>query len=83
MAPKLAAKSVAFTDADAAHAELSKFVELQNPGVVNNKPDTALDFDLYMRTSDLQKTNVLVTDFLDVSNASRITLLAYPCGLSH
>jgi hypothetical protein len=53
MALKLAAKSVAFTDTNAVYTELSKFVELQNLSMVNNKPDTTLDFDLYIRTLDL------------------------------
>jgi hypothetical protein len=83
MAPKLAAKSVAFTDVNITYAELSKFVQLQNPNVVNNKPDTALDFNLYIITLDLQKTNVLVTDFLNVSNALRITFLVSSYRLSH
>jgi hypothetical protein len=70
MAPKLAAKSVASTAADAAHAELSKFVESRSPGIVNEKPDTAQNFDTFLKMIDLQETNALVTDFLDVSSAS-------------
>jgi hypothetical protein len=80
MAPKLAAKSVASTAADAAHAELSKFVESRSPGIVNEKPNTAQNFDGYLKTVDLQNTNALVTDFLDVSSASKITLLDYLSG---
>jgi hypothetical protein len=69
--PKLAPKSVTSRAADAAYEELSQYVELEYPGVVDKKPDMILDFDLYLKTPELQKTNVLVTDFLDVSSASR------------
>jgi hypothetical protein len=50
---KLAAKSVAFIDINIVYAKLFKFVKLQNPGVINNKSDIVLDFDLYIKTLDL------------------------------
>ena len=65
--PKFTTKSVDSVAADAAHAELAKFVGSRNPGVVDKKPDMALDFESYLKTPDLQKTNALVTDFLNVS----------------
>jgi hypothetical protein len=51
--PKLAKGSVDSIAANIAHIKLSKFVESQNPGVVERKLDTTLDFDLYLRTLDL------------------------------
>jgi hypothetical protein len=69
--PKLAAKSIASTAADAAHAELSKYVEAHTPGIVDKKIDTQPNFNKFLKTEDLQKTNELVTDFLDVSSASK------------
>jgi hypothetical protein len=66
---RLAPKSVDSVIADAAHIELLKFVESRNPGVVDKKPDTALDFDAYLKTADLRKTNALVVDFLEVCGA--------------
>ncbi|KAH6712150.1 hypothetical protein BKA61DRAFT_80740 [Leptodontidium sp. MPI-SDFR-AT-0119] len=63
--PKLAAKSIASTAADAAHAELSKYVESHTPGIVDKRPDTQPNFNKHLKTVDLQKTNKLVTDFLD------------------
>jgi hypothetical protein len=69
--PKLAAKSIASTAADAAHAELSKYVKSHTPGIVDKKPDTQPNFNKFLKTIDLQKTNKLVTDFLDVSSASK------------
>ncbi|SRR6266536_5159533 len=75
---RLATKSVDSIVANAAYAELAKFVESRSSGVVDKKPDTALAFECYLKATDPQKTNALVTDFLNVSGASRITLLAYP-----
>jgi len=67
--PKLVVRSIASTAADAAHEELFKFVESQTPGVVDKKPDTAPNFHAFLKTEDLQKTNALVTDFLEVGSA--------------
>ena len=69
--PKLARESVASIAADAAHAELSKFVESRTPDIVDKKPDATLNFEGHLKNKDLQKTNALVTDFLDVSGASK------------
>jgi hypothetical protein len=84
--PKLAAKSIASTAADAAHAELSEYVDSHTPGIVDKKPDTQPNFNKFLETVHLQKTNKLVTDFLDVSSASkafsrsqRITYKATEC----
>jgi hypothetical protein len=66
--PKLAAMSVASTAANAAHAELSNFIELRSPGIVEKRPDTTWNFEGFLKTVDLQKTNALVTDFLEVSS---------------
>jgi hypothetical protein len=73
--PKLAAKSIDSTAADAAHAELSKYVESHTPGIVEKKLDTQPNFNRFLETIDLQKTNELVINFLDVSN----TLKALVC----
>jgi hypothetical protein len=69
--PKIAAMSVASTAANAAHAELSKYVESHTPGIVDKKPDTTWNLEGFLRTVHLQKTNALVTDFLDVSSTSK------------
>jgi hypothetical protein len=61
------------TTADAAHAELAKFVDARSPGVVDKRMDTVLNFDGYLKTPDMQKTNALVVDFLDVCGAFEIT----------
>lgn len=76
--PRLAPKSVDPTAAEAAHEELVKFIDSRNPGIVDKKLDTAVDFDAYLKTADLQKTNALIEDFLQVSGASRELLLACP-----
>ena len=65
----LAPKSVDPTAADAAHTELTKFVESRSPDVVGKKLDTVQNFDGYLKTTDLQMTNALVVDFLDVCGA--------------
>jgi hypothetical protein len=70
--PKLAKGSVASIAANTAHRELSQFVEREYPDVVNKKPDQILKFNLYLKTPELQETNMLVTDFLNVSSALRI-----------
>jgi len=69
-------QAINHTAADAAHAELAKFVDVRNPGVVDKRIDMALDFDGYLKTPDMQKTNTLLADFLDVCGAFQITLCA-------
>ena len=66
---KIARQSVHLAVADAAHAELTEFVNLRNPGVVDKRPDTVLNFDKYLKPPELQKTTVVVRDFLDVGSA--------------
>ena len=67
VSPKVALQPVDRAVADAAHAELTKFVDLLNPGVVDKRPDMVLNFDKYL--PDLQKTTAVVKDFLDVGSA--------------
>jgi hypothetical protein len=62
--------------ADAAHAELVKFVDMRSPGVVDKRIDAVLNFEGYLKTLDMQKTNALLADFLDVCGAFEITLCA-------
>jgi len=64
-APKIALQPVDRAVADAAHAELTEFVNLRNPGVVDKRPDTVLNFDKYLKPPELQKTTAVVRDFLD------------------
>ena len=64
--------------ADAAHAKLANFVRLRSPGVMEKQMDMVLNFDGYLKTPGMQKTNTLVADFLDVSSTLlclRLTLL--------
>lgn len=68
-APKIALQPVDRAVADAAHAELTEFVHLRNPGVVDKRPDTVLNFDKYLKPPELQKTTAVVRDFLDVGSA--------------
>jgi hypothetical protein len=49
-------------------------------GVVGKKLDTVVDFGRYLKTVDLQDTNAVVVDFLNVGDTSIITLLAYTPG---
>lgn len=74
VSPSIALQRVDRAVADAAHAELTKFVDLRNPGVVDKRPDMVLNFDKYLMTPDLQKTTALVKDFLDVGSAWNRTL---------
>lgn len=64
------------TAADAAYAELVRFVDSRSPGVVDKQLDTVQDFDSYLKTPDLRKTNALVADFLDVCCSLETTLSA-------
>ena len=41
------------TAADAAHAELAKFVDARSPGVVEKRMDTMLNFNGYLKTLDM------------------------------
>jgi hypothetical protein len=61
------------TAANAAHAELAKFVDARSLGVVDKRMDIVLNFDGYLKTLDMQKTNALVADFLDVCGTFEIT----------
>jgi hypothetical protein len=69
--PKLVARAVASTAADAAHAELSKLVDSRNPDIVDRRPDEDCSFEGYLKTIDLQKTNALAIDFLGVGSVSK------------
>ena len=64
------------TAANAAHAELAKFVDARSLSVVDKQMDTVLNFNGYLKTPNMQKTNVLVADFLNVYGAFKITLCA-------
>lgn len=66
VSPKFASQPVDRVVTDAAHEELAKFVELGSPGVVDKRPDTVLNFDNYLKTPSLQKTNAMVEGFLNV-----------------
>ncbi|KAF4630813.1 hypothetical protein G7Y89_g7324 [Cudoniella acicularis] len=73
--PKFATKSVDPIAADIVYVELARFVESRSPGVVDKKPDTAVDFKHYLKTLDLKETNILnegkrlAVEFLDIEDA--------------
>lgn len=64
--PRIELQAVDRTSADLAHTELTRFVDLRNPGVVGAQRDKVFFLDAYLKSSDLQKTNSLVADFLNV-----------------
>ena len=54
-------------------SELAKFVDMRNPGCCGQADGiTVLNFDGYLKNPDLQKTNALVADYLDVCGAFEI-----------
>jgi hypothetical protein len=63
---RVVAQAVGRAAADAAYAELVSFVNARSPGVVEKQLDIVQNFDGYLKTPDLKKTNMLVVDFLDV-----------------
>jgi hypothetical protein len=69
VSPRIALQPVDRAVADAPHAELAKFVDLCNPGVVDKRPDMVLNFDNYLKTPGLQKMTAVVEHFLDVGGA--------------
>jgi hypothetical protein len=71
VSPRIALQPVDRAVADAAHAELAKFVDLRSPGVVDKRLDIVLNFDNYLKTPDLQKTNTVVEEFLGVGNTRK------------
>jgi hypothetical protein len=67
-------QAVDATVADAAHAEMSKFLDLRSPDVVNKQLDKVPLLDTFLNPSDLPKTNELVIDFLQVCSIIRSAL---------
>jgi hypothetical protein len=74
VSPNIALQIVDRAVSDAAHAELTEFVDLRNPSVVDKLPDMVLNFDRYLKPPDLQTTTAMVQDFLDVSSSWNSTL---------
>lgn len=66
VSPKIALQLVNCVVTNAVHAELAKFVDLHSLGVVGKQLDMVLNFDDYLKTLDLQKTNALVEEFLGI-----------------
>jgi hypothetical protein len=63
--------------ADLVHAEITKFVNVRNPGIVEKQHDKALSLDHHLKSTDLEKTSVLVLDFLAVRIAQLIIINIY------
>jgi hypothetical protein len=61
------AAAVDRASADAAHAEITAFTQSRHPNVVNKQFDKVLSLNGFL--NEMPKTQVLVTDFLEVRTA--------------
>lgn len=62
--------------AGAAYTEMTKFVDLRSPDVVNKQLNKVLSFDAFLNATNLPKTHELVTNFLQVC-----VVLRSPCRI--
>jgi hypothetical protein len=70
---KVVPQAVGREAADAAHAEITDYIELRSSGVVQQQLDKVLDLNTFLNSPGLQKTNTLVVDFLKVYTISKPT----------